>query len=1215
MGRARQTSSASASPVESSPISSPAVGPTPGPRGSNQDRARRLGTGKRDSARAAFEQARGGAGRPLPHLERLEALFGQDLAEVRVFQASAQAMEALGARAATDGQDILLGPKADEASLMEEVVHVLQARQGGGGGDGTSDPDAPHEVAAGRLARRALAGQPLEPGQAGPLGPGAIHRDPDRGALRYGSAPGPIADANAAQGELDASPEQRAQQLATAIRADDMRTIAALLAGDNQEVKRAYQAFFGQSVELDMIDRLPYGSMSTGLSWARHGRADLQSRIRAVTWDIVGTHEEKLYGILEAASLEERLSMANNSLILFYITRDTSGDVRERCMHLLRPLMGHDGLSAEARQTLFQQIREAEAQLGQQAETLLVRLRARKGWLDDDEDGMVSDVEAWAGQRGPVAELDMAARRPAELMGVMDWLQGELSDRQFLQVVNTVRTGGHRDLLDKVAEAGADTTWGVSDTDEEGIYAAITAASAQERQAILDDPARLARLLAPLDEGSERERARALLRGQGTGDSASAYQELLSELDSWLYISDANIYACLERMSPQELARVRQDTALLGRIERGVSDLPRLHALVGYTGSQGPDQDNGLPAADLAASNERLVARIEHAVDSWDDDEDLVYRSVLEWQAAGGAMDPSADAALLQRARTALGDLDQARRTEIMAALNGSRLLSWRDRLESAGEGLGTDNTGLEATLKDVPEVVLVREWSNLAAYKQQAEAAATESEVQALSGFIVDIDNDTKYLLSEERSDWRDLLGDLRGRLIDALRKPELAGLAEREFHYVPRASLLTRLQYAQARMLSDDDRGPGFWNNVSMGINDTWSPTGVLTENAFATFAGEARDVVTAAEGTEHQQQQVVEADAAYASYLQSHQEYAAARSAAAAIAGAIVGIIASTLITIATAGAAGPACAAFIGSVAGGLLTELTEAAVEGNGYDPEKGAQDLAVASVTALITLGMGQLAEKIADGAAATARVQSINTAIKARFGDTFARYTGAVGSQALESALSTFPSEYATDLIRTEGLLRQELGGAGGAMRRTMQDFGTSIVTKGVQHAVNDRSAVLADLRRRGEWDEYADLLVRQKLINSAIASVASQIASGEAPSAQDAVKFICKLLDARSGARLDARDAQTDVASTLRFFNEADAESLQSVRFIGPATAQRIIQARGAGGFTSLQQLLDIPYFTQRVLSPAASEVRDDFHRRRDEERRRAGEGGGQP
>ena len=56
--------------------------------------------------------------------------------------------------------------------------------------------------------------------------------------------------------------------------------------------------------------------------------------------------------------------------------------------------------------------------------------------------------------------------------------------------------------------------------------------------------------------------------------------------------------------------------------------------------------------------------------------------------------------------------------------------------------------------------------------------------------------------------------------------------------------------------------------------------------------------------------------------------------------------------------------------------------------------------------------------------------------------------------------------------------------------------------------------------------------------------------------------------------------------------------------MKFIGPALAARIIQERGAGGLSSLNDLTAIPYFTERVLTPAASEIRDDYLRLRDRE-----------
>ena len=84
-----------------------------------------------------------------------------------------------------------------------------------------------------------------------------------------------------------------------------------------------------------------------------------------------------------------------------------------------------------------------------------------------------------------------------------------------------------------------------------------------------------------------------------------------------------------------------------------------------------------------------------------------------------------------------------------MGALNGERLVTWKDRMESAAQGWGTDDTAMEDMVANVPDIVLVREWSNLSVYKTQAEASASEGQVTELASFIVDVDNDIKYMLS----------------------------------------------------------------------------------------------------------------------------------------------------------------------------------------------------------------------------------------------------------------------------------------------------------------------------------------------------------------------------------------------------------------------------------------------------------------------------------
>ena len=353
-------------------------------------------------------------------------------------------------------------------------------------------------------------------------------------------------------------------------------------------------------------------------------------------------------------------------------------------------------------------------------------------------------------------------------------------------------------------------------------------------------------------------------------------------------------------------------------------------------------------------------------------------------------------------------------------------------------------------------------------------------------------------------------------------------------------------------------------------------------------------------AVDGTEDEKTKMEAAETARQEYIQSHKDYAAAKAAAAATAGAIVAIIASTIVTIATAGTAGPACAAFMGGLAGAALQELTEAAIQGNDYSPEAGAEDLAVALVTGLITLGMGSVAEKLAKGASATQRVKAIEAALKAKFGDAFASAAGVVATDTLAAALADFPAAYVEDLIRTEGLLRQELGGVGGSAKKTFKGLATGLVTKAVSWQVDQFTGLgdtLKGLKESGDWDEYADTLVAKGLVDLAVATVVTQISKGEMPNAEGWVKLLCKVASTPSNARLGTLGAQKDAASTLEFFNTATAEELQQVKFIGSSAAAEIIAARGTGGFSNIRQVLDVKHVRDDILTPAALEIRDDF------------------
>jgi len=100
---------------------------------------------------AWFDSACSGAGAPLPHADRMRAAFGDLVDRVEVHTAAAEAMAALGARAATRGHVIAFADASpDVATVAHELAHAAQARRGGAkagglaaaGGDAEREADA-----------------------------------------------------------------------------------------------------------------------------------------------------------------------------------------------------------------------------------------------------------------------------------------------------------------------------------------------------------------------------------------------------------------------------------------------------------------------------------------------------------------------------------------------------------------------------------------------------------------------------------------------------------------------------------------------------------------------------------------------------------------------------------------------------------------------------------------------------------------------------------------------------------------------------------------------------------------------------------------------------------------------------------------------------------------------------------------------------------------
>jgi len=1156
----------------------------------------KLDLGAEQNPEDAFQAATQGQASPLPYRGELEKSFGEDFTTVEAFLGKADALHGIGAEAATLGEKVAFGEDYPSKEVVShELTHVVQDRKSGAqrlaakSALGRSGGAA--EVEADTLGARAAAGQSVA-GQVRAAPGGELQR------LEFKGSGEKLSDASAAQADLDATPQQKAADLYQAIRDGNMREVYQCLGGNPEPVRQAFRQLQGLSVQQMMRIWLPSEKLTYGLAFARFGRADLKCRVQAVTIDILGTDEERLFSILEKASIEERYALANDQQVLGWLTGELSGGDLQRALAPLRPLMGTGGISEQAKKALFEKIEAEEASASMAVQGLLVKLRARKGFWNDDEAGMIKDVKAFASARGPMP-LDDVNLAPA-----LAFLNDELSDREYEQACNIIRTGNKPSLMDKIGEAGQEKTLFISNVDEKGIYEAIAKASPEERQAILASPEDMAQLSALLDEG-ELARATELLSAQQTGQAAAGMNELLDELDSWLWVSDSKIFACLEKMETSDLVRLRQDDELRQRVEDGLSEanIVRFHEVIGYSGSQaaGAHRSEAEAAQELAQDDARLVARIEEATGHWDDDEDKVYRAVLDWQKAGGQLDLDADRALLDRAFDAMADLGHDRRFEVYEALIGLRSLTQLDRAESAAIGLGTDDTGLEAALKAVTPEELVLEWSNLDQYRALAEAASSEAEVQALADFVPDISDEVKEMIAGERDDWLELLEDLRDKLVKALEDSRIAAMAEQRYHFVVRQRQLARLKYAQASAFSEHDRGAGFWNAISMGVMDSHSATGELTDMAFGAAQGDAAAVMVTEEGSEEEQEALKAAGISHQEYIQSHNDYTQAKKAAASIGGAIVATIVSTLVTIATAGTAGPACVTLVASLAGAAFKEVTELAIQGNDYSVEQGAEDLSVALINGVLTLGLGQVAEKLTGAMGNLGPVKAIYDRIATKFPG-LADYVASESKELLKSAVTQFPRNYATDLVKTEGLLRQGLSAASVDLEKALKTHAKGIFIRAVHKAASaklgDGGAKAEQLANEGQWQGLATQNLKQGIVDMAIKTAADRVYRGEPLGPADLIALLGGVVKQANGARLGTKAAKQDSEKTLKFFNEASLTQLRKVEGLGRTMSKKLVEQREAqGGFSNLRQVAEVPRFKMEVLKPAAVEVRDHW------------------
>jgi Domain of unknown function (DUF4157) len=140
---------------------------------------------------AAFAAATSSAPREVPFRAEMEGAFGRDFSHVQSFTGQGEAMGAIGARAAAQGNQVAFASDSpDRKVVAHELTHVVQQTQAGGGGlagsslvTGGNEPAARAPDAVGEKVAR---GERVEVHQ--PPGQG-LHREPD---LAHGSILGNV---------------------------------------------------------------------------------------------------------------------------------------------------------------------------------------------------------------------------------------------------------------------------------------------------------------------------------------------------------------------------------------------------------------------------------------------------------------------------------------------------------------------------------------------------------------------------------------------------------------------------------------------------------------------------------------------------------------------------------------------------------------------------------------------------------------------------------------------------------------------------------------------------------------------------------------------------------------------------------------------------------------------------------------------------------------
>ena len=122
------------------------------------------GRGGQDVQAAAQHGVKGG-GQALPHIEQIQASFGDfDVSQIQAHvggQAS-EASDAMGAEAYATGNDVVFRDSPDLHLVAHEAAHVVQQRSGASPADGVGRPGDPYEQHADEVADAVVRGESAE---------------------------------------------------------------------------------------------------------------------------------------------------------------------------------------------------------------------------------------------------------------------------------------------------------------------------------------------------------------------------------------------------------------------------------------------------------------------------------------------------------------------------------------------------------------------------------------------------------------------------------------------------------------------------------------------------------------------------------------------------------------------------------------------------------------------------------------------------------------------------------------------------------------------------------------------------------------------------------------------------------------------------------------------------------------------------------------------